>query len=244
MRRGHQVVAVGGEDDAVDQRVDGRVLDAHQLREPGASAAFEPQKSRCSLPGDYDCASTLVTMSKSKLRTRLTYWLGRRCAASRRCRSCADSRYRGWTTSSSVGSLPRNLDLELLAGLGVDHLAALIFQPASANSCDRLAQILPLRLRRVVDRQLEFGCVNTSGGSLSLYCVEDFQLLALRQAARGEIAALEIAVGARVEAEEQRAVHRLEIEGVGQRLAHAAVLELRPAQIEHEALHRLRRTSS
>ncbi len=41
-----------------------------RLREPGLSAAFEPQYSRCSLPGESDSPQFVVVMSKSKLRIR------------------------------------------------------------------------------------------------------------------------------------------------------------------------------
>ena len=61
----------------------------------------------------------------------------------------------------------------------------------------------------------------------------------MRQPAGRQFAAFEIAVGAGVETVEQRPVHALEIERVGQRLAYLAVLELRPPRVEHEALHRL-----
>ena len=47
------------------------------LREPGWSAACEPQNSRCSLPGDSDCPQRSVMISKSKLRSRFWY-----CASS------------------------------------------------------------------------------------------------------------------------------------------------------------------
>ena len=49
-----QALAVGRGDDQLDQLVDHRILDADELRLPGVSAAAEPQKSRCSLPGDSD----------------------------------------------------------------------------------------------------------------------------------------------------------------------------------------------
>ena len=47
------------------------------LREPGWSAAGEPQNSRCSLPGDSDWPHESMIMSKSKLRMRFSY-----CASS------------------------------------------------------------------------------------------------------------------------------------------------------------------
>ena len=46
---------------------------------------------------------------------------------------------------------------------------------------------------------------------------------------------------AAVQAVEDRAVDVLEIEGEVEGAAHAPVLELRPAQVEHEGLHRSRR---
>ncbi len=44
-----------------------------RLREPGVSAALEPQYSRCSLPGESDSPQPVVVMSKSKLRMRFWY---------------------------------------------------------------------------------------------------------------------------------------------------------------------------
>ena len=43
-----------GEDDLIDQFVDCLVLDADEIRLPSRPAASEPQKSRCSLPGEFD----------------------------------------------------------------------------------------------------------------------------------------------------------------------------------------------
>jgi hypothetical protein len=74
-----------------------------------------------------------------------------------------------------------------------------------------------------------------------LHLVEDLEFAALRQFLRsGKLAVLEIAAHARILAIEQILVGPLEIEGEVERLAHAAVLKLRPAQIEDEALHWLR----
>ena len=68
--------------------------------------------------------------------------------------------------------------------------------------------------------------MKTSAGTLSRTVFEDLQLLALRQARRGKLGALEIAVDALVLAEEELLVHLLEIEGEVEGAAHARVLEL------------------
>ena len=53
--RGDKLGAVLGEDDPIDQRVDGRVLDADDVVASRAGRPLcEPQNSRCSLPGDSD----------------------------------------------------------------------------------------------------------------------------------------------------------------------------------------------
>jgi hypothetical protein len=43
------------------------------LRLPGLSAAADPQKSRCSFPGEFDCAKLSTMMSKSRLSSRCLY---------------------------------------------------------------------------------------------------------------------------------------------------------------------------
>ena len=61
------------------------------------------------------------------------------------------------------------------------------------------------------------------GRNLVLHRLEDLEFLALRQAARGEVDAGEIALDPLVFVEEQRPVHRLEIEDVVERLADAGI---------------------
>ena len=53
-RRGHQLVAILGIDDFIDERIDAGSAMPVRLREPSRAAACEPQNSRCSLPGDCD----------------------------------------------------------------------------------------------------------------------------------------------------------------------------------------------
>ena len=78
-----------------------------------------------------------------------------------------------------------------------------MFQPASLSSSDRGAQILAALLRRAVDRIVVFGGEDF-GGNFVLELVEDRELPALRQAVRGELGILEVALRcAVVLAEEQ-----------------------------------------
>ena len=79
------------------------------------------------------------------------------------------------------------------------------------------------------------------GRHLVLHLVQDLELVALRQrCGSSELASLEEAADARILPIEQILVRPFEIESEVEGLPHAAVLELRAPQIEHEALHRLR----
>ena len=63
------------------------------------------------------------------------------------------------------------------------------------------------------------------------------KLTALRQTTGAELGIFEIALGAFVLAEEERAVRVIKIEGVAERAAHARIGELRFPRIDGEGLH-------
>ena len=79
--------------------------------------------------------------------------------------------------------------------------------------------------------------MNRSARHLVLHGLQDFQLLALRNAGRRQFGALEIAGDALVLAEENLLVHLLEVEGEVEGAAHARVLELVAPDVEGEGLH-------
>ena len=137
---------------------------------------------------------------------------------------------------SKVGIVEQELDRERLAGLGVDELLVADLVAGLLEQAQRLAQIGAHRLRAAADR-IGVGGGEHLGRHLVAHGLEDFELLALRQAGGGELGALEIAGDALVLAEEELLVHLLEIEGEVERAAHARVLELVAPGVEGEGLH-------
>jgi hypothetical protein len=71
--RRDKLFAVIGEDDAVDQAVDGPVGYTEDIRGSGVFAAREPQESSCSLPEVSDSYHEATTISNSQFRSRLSY---------------------------------------------------------------------------------------------------------------------------------------------------------------------------
>ena len=121
-----------------------------RLREPGWSAACEPQKPRCSLPGDSDWPQDATMMSKSHCRSRFSY-----CAVSTTRTRHGDAKAferRLVEQHEALGRrvLDQKFDGKRLAGLGVDQLgvldlvAGLAKQPRAPRAdCRALACGLP-----------------------------------------------------------------------------------------------------
>ena len=122
-------------------------------------------------------------------------------------------------TRSKLGSSPSNSTRERLAGLGVDQLAVPHLVAGLLEQPQRLAQIVAHRFRVAADR-IGVGRGEYLRRHLVAHGLEDLQFLALRQAARREFGAVEIAADALVLAEEDLLVHFLEIEREIQRAAH------------------------
>ncbi len=97
--------------------------------------------------------------------------------------------------------------------------------------------MIAVLLGRIVDRVLPIGGEDLRR-HLVAHFLEDLQLAALWQPLRGKVRVIEVAVGAPVKIEEELLVGFLEVEGEGECLAHARVLELLATQVEHERLHR------
>src|SRR4029079_15024694 len=134
----------------------------------------------------------------------------------------------------------QKLDPRLLSRLGVCENAVLDLPARILEEHGSLAQIGADIVGRVVRRILvDFG--EHLGRHAVLDLVQDLELASLRQVLwSGELAVLEIAADARILTVEQVLVGPLEIEGEVECLAYPAVLKLGAAQIENEALHRLR----
>src|SRR5690606_2241137 len=86
------------------------------------------------------------------------------------------------------------------------------------------------------DRYAEF-FVEHFGRNLAAQWFEDSQLVLTGQSARAQFGVVEVAAGAEVGAVEQALVGPLEIVQQAQGFAHAAILKLRAAGVEDEALH-------
>ena len=106
-----------------------------RLRLPSKSADSECQNSRCSLPGERDCPITVTTMSKSKLRKRLTYCEGSTTRTLRSIPKRSKFFLKGSTIRSKAGETSRISKLKdspaLLTRL---RLLASTFQPAALSS--------------------------------------------------------------------------------------------------------------
>ena len=109
-------------------------------------------------------------------------------------------------------------------------------QPASSNSARALSRFWrrPLGLLAVLGATK--AGPKTRGGNSARNGSSSSQLARARHALGGEFGVVEDAAGAR---EDTGLVERLEVVGVAQRLAHADVLELGPAQVELVALQLL-----
>ena len=131
--------------------------------------------------------------------------------------------------------LAEKFDGERIA-LGIDELVALHCPAGFRKEFQRGAQIFAGGLRCVIDRQLEFlrQCISRKR---ILHRFQNGLFLGRRRAAQFQFVACEIAVDALVLIEEQQAVHRFEVEGVGQRLTHFRVFELVAARVQEIALH-------
>ena len=141
---------------------------------------------------------------------------------------------------SNSGETSRNSTLIGWPVLTLVSTPFLTSQPASLSSCTAWR-----RLPRMKSGVSLTGLLVHFGEHFRrhavLHLVQDLELATFgRRQRRGQLAALEIAADPRILAVEQILVGPLEVEGEIERLPHAPVLELRPPQIEHEALHRLR----
>ena len=101
------------------------------------------------------------------------------------------------------------------------------------------AQIFPLLLRLGIDGVAIF-LAEHFRRHLVLHLLQNLQLLWPGQALGRKLRVGEEGIGARILAVEEIAVRPFEIEGEIEGFAHAPVLKLLPAQIEHEGLHALR----
>ena len=132
--------------------------------------------------------------------------------------------------------LGQELDAVRLAGFGVDQLGVLDFVTGIAKQRERLAQIVAVGLLTAADR-IGVGLAEEVRRHLVLHALQDFEFLALRNSGRRQFGAFEITGDTFVLAEENRAVHLLEVEGEVEGAAYARVLELVAPDVEGEGLH-------
>ena len=219
------------------------------LREPSRAAAAEPQKSRCSLPGDSDCGEVV---DDDVVVVRVLAALVLRAVDGAQAGLDAELLqilHVGQHDPLELGRRQQELGVERLALVVAQHVglggrrqsdaahdgaeraaAALLLdgdfldRPAGfGQKLGRLAHVIAEIVRRVVDRVLPLGGEHLRR-DLALHLVEQLQLAALRQALVGELGIVEVAADADIEIVEQLLVGFLEVEGQREGAAHARIL--------------------
>ena len=130
----------------------------------------------------------------------------------------------------------QDLELHLLAGLDVRHLAVFDFPSGGLQDVDRLAQVDAVVAAAVGGRRLVFGREDFIRNPAAVL-FENLQFLLAGQPARSELGVCEVTLRPRVLAIEDRLVGPLEVKGIGERLAHALILEDIATRVEDECLH-------
>ncbi len=241
MRRRHQLGAVLGIDDAVDQLVDGRILDADQIARAGnvgggrapIAALLVAGRQRLAPGGDDDVE---VPLPQPVLVLRGIDRAHRDADAEPFQRRLVEQHH-----PLHRRIVDQQFDRQLLLGLHIDHLGVFDRVTGLAQKPQRLAQVLTQFLRVAPDR-IGVGLRkhfrgHEAGGHLFLDRLEDVELLALGRAGRGKLGTVEIAVDALVLAVEKLPVHFLEIEGEIESAAQVRALELVAPDVEGEGLH-------
>ena len=233
--RGDQAVAVGRGDDLLDQRVDHRVLDAGVVaaaRGVGGNAGpvvvlLVARRQRLAEDaGDHvevKVLEALLVLGRIDQPD-----LGR------------DAEFlqvldEGRDDALELRRDDEELDFHGLAA-GAGKPGILDCPAGLAQQLERRAQVAP-RVARAVGRGRRVGLAEDLGRELTAEGFEQRQLGRVRQARRRQLGVREIARGAGVGAVEQVLVGPLEVEGVGERLAHLGVGELGEPGVEDEALH-------
>ena len=129
-----------------------------------------------------------------------------------------------------------NLERHRSLGLGVHQLHVLDHPAGLCEQLEGALEVVP-RPAGAVGRGRPIRCREDLVGYASPIALQDLQLLALGQARCRQLGVGEEAFGARVLAEKEVAVGPLEVEGEGERPAHAPVLENGPAGVHGEGLH-------
>ncbi len=118
----------------------------------------------------------------------------------------------------------------------IDELHVPHYPTGFCQQLERLTQVVSRPAAAVCGRCLVRRCEHFIGDTAAV-TLEDLSLLALRQAGGSELRVRKVAFGTRVLPEKQVLVGPLEIEGVGERSAHARVLEDLTAGVEYKPLH-------
>ncbi len=132
--------------------------------------------------------------------------------------------------------LAQQLECELRSAPGINQLAVAHFVARFFQQPQRFAQIFAHRFRIAANR-IGIGGRENFRRHLGAHGFEDFQFPALRQAARGQLGAVEIAADAVILIEENLLVHLLEIECEIQRAADPRIPEFVAADVQGERLH-------
>ncbi len=128
--------------------------------------------------------------------------------------------------------------------LGLTRRPSLMTQPASCSNCVALRSKVrswPEPSETGGDHGSPLSSSSACGLSLSRMLLDQRDFVRAGGAFRLEVGILEERMCPLIDAEHQVLVGPFEIEGIGQRLAHPAISELRAAQIEEPALRAGRR---
>ena len=190
---------------------------------PASPRRSEPQKSRCSLPGDSDCGHTVDGHVEVEVVDAVLVLRGVHGADAR---ASTPSRSRFFTNGSAMRS---NCGSERRIS---NCIGSPVARSTSFCPCDGPARLLQQRERLAEVRRgccrsrrssaARTPCVKTSGGELCRGTARaPSSSSPAGQPARRQLGVREVAPGAGVRAVEQVLVRPLEVERVAERLAHA-----------------------
>src|SRR5258706_14621506 len=221
---GDQFLSVLGEDHAVDELVDGGILDADEVARAHLVGGFRAPKFALFIAwrkrfGPRSDDDIVIPVS-------LAVHVRRLVGISQRDRH-AKSLQR-WLVKQQealhvwISRRVEHFDGHGFAGLGVDELLITYFVASFAQQTSCFAQVGPHSFWIAVDWVFVFGSKDF-GRHLVAYGLEDFEFETGRQSRRGKFGTFEIARNPMILVEENLLVHLLEIERQIERAAHPRV---------------------
>ncbi len=238
--RSDEIVAVLGEDHAIDQLVDRRILDADDVAGAGHIGSLRAPEFTLLVtgrqrlrPGRHD--DVKIPGPQPVLILRGIDGADRHADAETFERWLEEQHH-----ALKRGILAEQFQLKRRTGLGIDQFAITDFVARFLEQLQRFAKIAAHIFSTATDR-IRIGLGENLRRHFGTHRLQNLQLLAFRQARGRKLGAVEIAGDALVLAEEDLLVHLLEVERIVQRATNARILELVAANVEREALHDARR---